>query len=242
MRNFRHWGTRRMRDDYSSWKGWSASEFGRFAPSDERYFRWHAQRALARPVQALQVFELGFGNGRFMGWCRAQGHDVIGVETNVRLLEVARAQGYEVAGTLDGVAAERRFDLMVAFDVMEHIEDEHLPGLLRRLGEHLAPGGRMLLRFPNGESPFGLSTQHGDVTHRQVLGVSKLRQLCAACDLQLLHSGERLPWHALPPSRRAGALFWRGLRSVFERALRKMYQLPRGLDLSANQLVVLGRD
>ncbi|MDP1900530.1 MAG: class I SAM-dependent methyltransferase [Rubrivivax sp.] len=230
-----------MLDDYSEWKGWSAAEFGRHTVHDDRYFRWHVGRALPSSAQALQVLELGFGNGRFLGWCRDSGHGVVGVETNPRLREIAYAQGYEAAASVDELEATRRFDLIAAFDVMEHIEAERMPEFLRQLASRLKPGGRMLLRFPNGESPFGLSMQQGDLTHRQALGVGKFKQLSAACGLQLLHSGEGLPWQALPRSRALGALFWWSLRKVFERLLRKMYHLPRELDLSANQLVVLGQ-
>jgi SAM-dependent methyltransferase len=176
-----------------------------------------------------------------MGWLRAGGHSVTGIEANPQLVERARSAGYEACGGLEAVDTALRFDLIAAFDVMEHVAAGDTAALLQAWAQRLSPGGRILLRFPNGESPFGLWMQHGDITHVHALGLSKLRQLCTACGLQLEHSGEGLPWQALPAKRRAGAWWAQFSRRRLERKLRKLYLLPRGLDLSPNQLVVLSR-
>ena len=228
-------------DPYADWKGWDAGDFGKFSDHDARYFGWHLRRALPQAAAALQVLEVGYGNGRFMGWLRQQGHAVTGVEANPRLVEVARAAGYAAEDDLAKVAAAPRFDLVAAFDVLEHVPMAQLQGFVEQLLLRLAPHGRLLLRFPNGESPFGLWMQQGDLTHVHALGLSKVRQLCAACGLVLEHSGETLPWREQPSKRRWGAALAQAARRSFEWRLRKMYQLPRGLDLSPNQLVVLRR-
>ena len=41
----------------------------------------------------------------------------------------------------------------------------------------LKPGGHLLMRFPNAQSPFGLVPQHGDPTHRSYLSRSVFEQL-----------------------------------------------------------------
>lgn len=228
-----------MSDPYAQWKGWDSADFARFSAYDERYFGWHVQRALGPRAAPITALEVGFGNGRFMGWLRAQGHAAVGVETNIRLVEVARSAGFQAELDVADVAAAARFDLVVAFDVIEHVPAAQTQTFVSQLAARLLPGGRLLLRFPNGESPFGLWMQHGDMTHVNAFGLSKVRQLCAACGLRLLHCGETLPWQQQPAKRRLGALLAGWQRKAFERRLRKMYLLPRGLDLSTNQLVVL---
>lgn len=228
-----------MSDPYAQWKGWDPADFARFSAYDSRYFGWHVQRALGPRAAPIAALEVGFGNGRFMGWLRAQGHGVVGVETNTRLLEVARGAGFQAELAVADVDATTRFDLVAAFDVLEHVPPAQTQAFVAQLAARLRPGGRLLLRFPNGESPFGLWMQHGDTTHVNAFGLSKMRQLCAECGLRLLHSGETLPWQQQPAQRRFGALLASWQRTAFEWRLRKMYQLPRGLDLSANQLVVL---
>lgn len=230
-----------MSDPYSQWKGWDPADFARFSAYDARYFSWHVQRALAQPRTPIQALEVGFGNGRFMGWLRAQGHAVMGVETNSRLVDVARGAGFSAEPDVSAVGPALRFDLIAAFDVLEHVPPASTQVFISRLAARLNPCGRLLLRFPNAESPFGLWMQHGDVTHVNAVGLSKVCQLCTECGLRLLHSGETLPWHQQPASRRIGALLAGLQRKAFEARLRKMYQLPRGIDLSTNQLVVLSR-
>ncbi len=228
-------------DPYASWKNWAPADFGRHSPYDDRYYRWHLQRAGFDLAQPLRVLEIGYGNGRFMGWLRAGGHAVCGVEANPQLVERAVAAGFDAAADPDRFKATAPFDLIAAFDVLEHIAVADLQPFVEQLLTRLAPDGRLLLRFPNGESPFGLWMQHGDLTHLHALGLSKLRQLCTACGLQISHSGETLPWREQPPSRRLVAALAAWSRRRFEWRLRKMYGLPRGLDLSPNQLVVLTR-
>ncbi len=228
-------------DPYASWKNWAPGDFGRHSPYDDRYYRWHLQRAGCELTAPLRVLEVGYGNGGFMGWLRTGGHAVWGVEANPQLVARALDAGYEAATGLEGITASAHFDLIAAFDVLEHVLPAELQPFVEGLLARLAPGGRLLLRFPNGESPFGLWMQHGDLTHVHALGLSKVRQLCAACGLRITHSGETLPWREQPSSRRLGAAVAAWSRRRFEWALRKMYGLPRGLDLSPNQLVVLTR-
>jgi SAM-dependent methyltransferase len=231
-----------MSDPYAEWKGWRAADFGLHSANDDRYFAWHLRRALGPRAAPLQVLELGFGNGSFMGWLRAQQHQVTGVDLNPALVALARQAGFAAETSLTEIDPQARFDLIAAFDVLEHVAPAELTRFVSELVARLAPDGRLLLRFPNGESPFGLWMQQGDLTHVHALGLSKIRQLCTACGLRLEHSGEALPWRALLPGRRLGAWVSGWWRRRFEWALRKMYHLPRGLDLSSNQLVVLSRD
>jgi 2-polyprenyl-3-methyl-5-hydroxy-6-metoxy-1,4-benzoquinol methylase len=229
----------RLRDDYSDWKGWTSSNFGHFSEAAARYFDWHLTRALPGHVPGLTLLELGFGNGSFLGWARERGHTATGIETNPLLVDRARAAGFTAEGNLDVLAASVRFDLIAGFDVLEHVEPAQMPALLGALAGRLRPGGAMLFRFPNAESPWGLQLQYGDWTHVGALGTSRMLQLALSVGLELAHSGEQLPWRALPRSRRAGALASLAARRGFEWALRKMYGFGRGVDFSPNQLVVL---
>ena len=100
-------------------------------------------------------------------------------------------------------------------------------------------GGRIILRFPISESPFGQWYQNGDITHLTALGLSRMRQLAPRSGLRLLHWGEQLPCYFEPEPARIPGGIYRTMRRLFERLLRKMYRLDRSLDLSPNQLVVL---
>jgi 2-polyprenyl-3-methyl-5-hydroxy-6-metoxy-1,4-benzoquinol methylase len=227
--------------NYVGWKHWEAQQFGQFSTSEATYFAWHLARALPAATPPLNVLELGFGNGNFLGWACAQGHRVQGIEALPELVARAQAHGFAAAKCLQDLPSSERFDLVVAFDVVEHIPLAETPGLLNDLRARLRPEGRLVLRFPNAESPFGQFNQLGDLTHVTALGVSRMRQLALQCHLTLEHAGDTLPWRLTAQGRPARAWWRHWLRKRFGRRLRKLYGLGH-LDYSPNQLVVLRAD
>ena len=99
----------------------------------------------------LRVLEIGSGRGTLLSRLRARGVDAVGIEPNAGLaidavrrdppLPVARMSGDRL-GFQDAT-----FDLVLSFDVFEHIADSdaHL-GEVRRV---LRPGGIYALQTPN---------------------------------------------------------------------------------------------
>lgn len=77
---------------------------------------------------------------------------------------------------------DRTFDCVFAFEVVEHIAAEEIPGWLARLGELLAPGGRLVLSTPNTYYP---PAYLRDVTHRTPLCYDELAALAAAAGLEV---------------------------------------------------------
>jgi len=225
-----------MAEAYAQWKGWDESAFGRFNDNEARYYEWHVRRATGGRTPR-RVLEVGFGNGSFLGFGRDRGWEMIGVETSAELRERAERAGYHTATGIDALS-ESPFDLVVLFDVLEHVEADQLVGFLRQLRGLLAEHGAVLLRVPNGDSPFGRRHQHGDLTHRVTIGEFKLRQIAGAADLQVAAIGES-PWRAQqfePPSLRA---WWRyRVRKLFNRLVGFAYYLGT-VDLSTNLTAVL---
>jgi SAM-dependent methyltransferase len=77
------------------------------------------------------------------------------------------------------------FDLIVAFDVLEHMMVEEIADFLSLAASLLNPGGRLLARFPNGSSPIGAFYQAGDITHVTVLSAPRIRQIGLSVGLDL---------------------------------------------------------
>ena len=179
---------------YVAWKNWRPESFAKFRSADARYFGWLLQNCVG--IEIKQVLELGFGNGEFLGYTRSIGLSVCGIETLPALIERAHAAGIPALASTSELPSEASFELIAAFDVMEHIEQDSLIEVLNDLATHLSPGGYILCRVPNGESPMGRMHQHGDMTHRTTLGVSKFKQIGAALGLQVLCLGEA-PWHRM---------------------------------------------
>jgi len=79
--------------------------------------------------------------------------------------------------TDDLTELDTEFDAVIAFDVLEHIPKENLEDYFRAINRHLKVGGRVIVRFPNGDSPFGRHPQYGDYTHKTVLTGRLLEQV-----------------------------------------------------------------
>jgi SAM-dependent methyltransferase len=169
-----------MTDNYIQWKDWSAADFGRFDQEEERYYRRELEVSGLMSVRGLRVGELGYGNGSFAGWVHQAGGHWVGREALPELAQRAADAGFDViapeAPFSAGLGADA-LDLIVAFDVIEHLEVSAVRSFLKECRSVLKPGGLVLFRVPSGDSPFSSAIYNGDITHRTLLGSSAVRQL-----------------------------------------------------------------
>ena len=125
------------------------------------------------------ILEIGFGEGRFLDWARSKGHHVEGIEIIPEMVDRARKRDHVVhLGSIrQAICDGQRFDLIAAFDVVEHLAISEILDLLEDAECVLNPGGRLLLQFPNAGSPFAAPYQIGDVTHQTALSEAALKQI-----------------------------------------------------------------
>lgn len=126
-----------------------------------------------------RLLEVGCGAGTLLIDASRMGHDGVGLETSADALRLAaelRQALQEPGQVLDTAGAwSGAFDLVAAFDVLEHIENDGQALSLWR--DWLAPGGRLLLSVPAHESRWG----PGDIWagHFRRYGQAGLRELLA---------------------------------------------------------------
>lgn len=171
---------RAMYFDYERWKGWLTEPFGVFDDASAVYFHAELIRSGLGSMRDLRVLEIGFGNGAFAGWASRAGAQYLGTEVIPELVAKGRDAGFDVHEAsipLDSVASKGDVDVVIALDVFEHLDRGGLRNMLVSLRDCMKPGSRLISRVPSGDSPFGRATQHGDLTHRTVLGSSAVRQL-----------------------------------------------------------------
>lgn len=175
---------------YALWKSWDESQFGVLAPFEERYFEKELKRTRCHIPTDAKVLEIGFGNGKFLSYARKKGWSVFGIEANKQLVDLAGKQGFNAfnADNLSQIQSDQ-FDLVVAFDVLEHIPKEDLIGWYFETRRVLKIGGCFIARFPNGDSPFGLLNQNGDVTHVTSIGSVMARYFATRADMKIVYMG-----------------------------------------------------
>ena len=228
------------------WKGWRDADFGQFTPEQAVYFAHELKASGISTVRGLTVVELGFGNGSFAGWVRGAGGRWIGRESTPELQGRAAQAGYEVIApevSFSGPCGAGRVDLIVAFDVVEHLELDAIEYFLAEAKEALRPGGLLVYRVPSGDSPFSTAIYHGDLTHRTLLGSGAARQLAIKAGLEVCHVRSPVlpvfgigPWHA---ARRIVALSARTLAFSF---VRNVLMGHAGAVVSPNMIVVLRKE
>jgi len=174
---------------YVEWKRWGLNRpFGTCSEFESRYFAAELDRIPSAKIS--KVLEIGFGDGAFLAYGKTLSWMMTGIEVIPDLVQLAQDSGYQAISseqTADLLA--NSFDLVVAFDVLEHIPQDDLPNLLSLIFQKLRPGGLFIARFPNGDSPLGLPFQYGDMTHVTVIGSGKLRYLAQQAKMNVVLCG-----------------------------------------------------
>jgi len=170
---------------YSEWKNWKL-DF-KCPPFETAYYEAEFGKFVSR---GARVAELGFGAGTFMAWARGRGARIHGIEIQEGLINAARQAGFDVSSSLDCLAKAEagNFDTIVALDVFEHLSVEEIRNNFSLIRTLLKPTGTLILRVPNGQSPFSGRVQYGDVTHETVLTPGKIEQLCKESGLVLIEA------------------------------------------------------
>lgn len=230
---------------YSKWKAWSDDHFGRYGNEDAVYFKHELKLVGLRNVRGLRILEIGFGNGQFAKWAQDNGASWAGTEAQLSQVEAARARGwtaFEAAADFTRLAELGAFDLVVAFDVFEHLDVESLLDLMIRLRDVLAPGGRIVGRVPSGDSPFSGAIQRGDLTHKLALGSAAVRQLAQSVDLEVIQVREpAFPVRGVGPRSASRRVLVKGMRAVVFPIIRLAFMGDERVVLSPNMIFVLGR-
>jgi len=145
--------------------------------------RWHIVRRLIGEIRPRTILELGCGLGAF----------------GERLAEIARYTGVEPDETSFAAAHERistrggtvlcgdhrivpdkgSYDLVCAFEVIEHMEDDK--GTLAEWGELPRPGGHIMLSVPAFAERFGPYDE--EVGHYRRYSPEQMRELLAGAGL-----------------------------------------------------------
>lgn len=145
--------------------------------------------ALSGANPGMSVLELGCGSGLFLRYLAERGFkEIAGVDYDENLQQtLADLEGIDL--TFDDVHAfaaraepNRRYDRIVLFDLLEHMELDRAISLLGDLKRWLAPGGKLVIRVPNATSPWGLRMQFDSFDHITVYAPNRLRELAHFTD------------------------------------------------------------
>ncbi|MBM3730025.1 MAG: methyltransferase domain-containing protein [Actinobacteria bacterium] len=143
--------------------------------------------AAVRRVRPGSILEVGAGQGA-TGARLAAHAPYVGVEPDMSSAAVAASRMARIGnaefrmGGMERVGNDEYFDLLCAFEVLEHIDDD--AGALRGWMAHLGPEGHVLLSVPAHARRFGPSDEA--VGHFRRYDAVDIERLCASAGLEIL--------------------------------------------------------
>jgi SAM-dependent methyltransferase len=152
------------------------------------YLRWHDDTddhfasmasGFARKLEPLlpaqrsvRILEVGCGMGFALGGLQQLGyHDIRGIDADRGQIAAATRRGLPVSHVPIALSNEffaeniDGFDIVMCFDVLEHIPVSDQLAFLRQLHATLKAGGRLICQVPNANSGIASRFRYNDWTH-----------------------------------------------------------------------------
>jgi 2-polyprenyl-3-methyl-5-hydroxy-6-metoxy-1,4-benzoquinol methylase len=145
-----------------------------------------------------RILDAGCGPGLSVGYLLRLGYwNVIGIDVSPTQVEAAAAHGLKhhvfQADLFDYLAKPPQlFDLIICSDVVEHVPKITLLRLPELFKGALKPGGSIIIRTVNADSPIAARARYIDFTHELSFTDHSLRQLMALGGFE----GEVISQHA----------------------------------------------
>ena len=167
--------------------------FNELATTSRQFYPQYVGRFMS-VGPGTRVLEVGCGEGGNLLPFAEMGCTVVGVDTNVEKIENARVFFADEGRQAEFVANDflqvpLPTDLVLAHDVIEHIEWPYKQAFVEHLCRFVKPGGLVFFRFPAWQMPFG---GHQQICSSRLRKVPYLHLLPMGAYTRLLRrSGER---------------------------------------------------
>jgi methionine biosynthesis protein MetW len=100
--------------------------------------------------KALKILDLGCGDGRLAHDLVKRGHDVYGLDSSEKALEIAKDYGIKtILGDLESKLpfTKNQFDMVLLLDTHEHLYDQE--SILKNIFDILKDDGKLIIAYPN---------------------------------------------------------------------------------------------
>lgn len=172
---------------------------------------------LAGIPQTASILDLGCGDGTLLAYLKTIGFtQAQGVDYSAEQVAAACARGViaRQGDLFEALAsAQKTYDVIFAFDVIEHMTKGELARLGKQLRLAIRPGGLLVLQTPNGDGVGSGHVVYGDLTHETIFNDSSLAQYLRAfgfTDVRFYETGP-VPHSLFGMTRWVG---WKAIRAI----------------------------
>lgn len=135
------------------------------------------------------VYDFGCGSGSLLSELKSAGFsNLLGMDLSTEQVQMAHTMGLNYVEEGDALQflkdTNRKFDLILGMDIIEHFTKDELVELLSLIRSKLNPGGMAIFRTPNLDAPISTVFANGDFTHENYLNASSAQQVCLACGFE----------------------------------------------------------
>lgn len=157
---------------------------------------WHTRNWLPDD-KGSAIIDLGCGTGEDLAFYISQGYsNVLGVDISPSQLHHAEKLDVKTkeADMLDFLKGnDDSFDVISAYDVIEHLTKDDVLDFLYLTLDSLNDGGTLILRTPNAASLFASNLRYGDFTHELSFTPECLVLLMKAAGFKEIETREASP-------------------------------------------------
>jgi SAM-dependent methyltransferase len=169
--------------------------FGPSRPYIEKVIRDHFPKDTES-----RVLELACGPAPFLyALKKLRYSNLTGIDVSPEQVALAHAVGLtrevsqaDIAAFLSGVEPEY-YDVIILFDILEHIAPSDQFDLLDLVFSRLKPGGKCIFHVPNAEGINGVRVLYSDITHKMAFTRRSIEQLLRTIGFEAIRCFEDKP-------------------------------------------------
>jgi 2-polyprenyl-3-methyl-5-hydroxy-6-metoxy-1,4-benzoquinol methylase len=208
--------TEALYEEYDSVLRRASGNHGSVCEEEHSYADVFVKRYFPRDTN-LNILEVGCGNGSFLSALSRMGYSHLrGIDISPEQVRLARARGLTCVEQGDlGQALPKvssySVDILIALDVLEHLEPRSIITTVDQMRRTLKPNGLLVLNIPNAVSPFFGRIRYGDITHFTAFTAQSISQLLYTVGFSDVQCHENAPLVHGPKSA-LRAVLWKAIR------------------------------
>lgn len=127
-----------------------------------------------------RICDLGCGAGTLLHMLEKRGyHELEGVDRSPFQVEHRVSGCVQLGDALNHVSSkvDACLDVVISYDVIEHLNRDELLQWASEVHRVLVPGGRWIIHTPNASGLFGNRVRYADLTHDSAFTIESIRQV-----------------------------------------------------------------